>query len=77
MIVNKKKKTGWIVDVTVPAVYKVKQKESEKKDKYQDLAKKWKVTVIPIVIGALGIVTKEMIMGLENLEIKGRVEEFK
>ena len=38
----------------------VKLKESEKKDKYQDLARElkklWdmKMTIIPIVIGALG-----------------------
>ena len=33
-----------------------------------------KVTVIPIVIGALGIVTKELLQGLEDLEIRDRVE---
>ena len=33
-----------------------------------------KVTVIPIVIGALGSVTKGLIKGLEDLEIRGRVE---
>ena len=33
-----------------------------------------KVTVIPIVIGALGRVTKGLIMGLEELEIRDRVE---
>ena len=44
--------------------HRVKLKESRKKSKYLDLAKElkklWnmKVTVIPIVIGALGIVTK-------------------
>ena len=30
--------------------------------------------VIPIVIGALGTVTKGLIQGLEDLEIRGRVE---
>ena len=29
--------------------------------------------VIPIVIGAFGTVTKELIQGLEDLEIRGRV----
>ena len=39
-------------------------KESEKKDKYLDLARgfkklwKMKVTIVPIVIGALGKITK-------------------
>ena len=54
--------------------------KSEKKDKYLDLArhlkKLWNVEVtnIPIVIGALGTVTKRLIKGLEDLEIIGRVE---
>ena len=33
-----------------------------------------KVTVIPIVIGALGTFTKGLVKGLEDLEIKGRAE---
>ena len=35
---------------------------------------KVKVTVIPIVIGALGTVTLGLAQGLEDLEIRGRVE---
>ena len=33
-----------------------------------------KVTIVPIVIGALGTVTKGLLKGLENLEVGGRVE---
>ena len=33
-----------------------------------------KVTVIPIIIDALGTVNKGLIKGLEDLEITGRVE---
>ena len=33
-----------------------------------------KVTIIPIVIGALGTVTKALIQGLKDLEIIGRTE---
>ena len=33
-----------------------------------------KDTVIPIVIGALGTVTQGLVLGLEDLEIRGRVE---
>ena len=49
-----------------------KPKESEKKDKYLDLAREWKtlwnmkVTIMPIVIGAFGIDTKGLIKGLED-----------
>ena len=33
-----------------------------------------KVTIIPIVIGAFGTVTKGLLKGLEVLEVGGRVE---
>ena len=33
-----------------------------------------KVTVIPIVVGALGTVTKGLVKGLEDLEIRVRME---
>ena len=68
------------MDFSVPADHSVKLKESEKKDKYLDLDRKlkklWnmKVTVISIVIVAFGTVTKGIIKGLEDLEIRGRVE---
>ena len=67
------------MDFAVPANQRVKIKETEKRDKYLDLArelKKWniKVTVILIVTGALRTITKGLIKGLENLEIRGHVE---
>ena len=36
-----------------------------------------KVTVIPIVVGALGTIPKRLVKGLEDLEIRGRVKPFK
>ena len=39
---KKKKRTRRIVNFAVPADHKVKLKESEKKDKYQDLARELK-----------------------------------
>ena len=33
-----------------------------------------KVTIIPIVIGAFGTVTKGLLKGLEDLEVEGRME---
>ena len=33
-----------------------------------------KVKIVPIVIGALGTVTKGLLKGLEDLEFSGRVE---
>ena len=69
-----------IVHFAVPADHRINLKESEKKDKYLDLArglkKLWnmKVTIVPIVIDALGTITKGLLKGLEDLEIGGRVE---
>ena len=54
--------------------------ESEKKDKFIDLAseleKLWnmKMTIIPIVIGDFGTVINGLLKGLEDLEIRERVE---
>ena len=71
-----------IVDFAAPADYRIKLKEIEKRDKYLDLARELKklwnmmVTIIPIVIGAFGTVTKGLLKGLENLEVGGRVESI-
>ena len=71
---QQKKKICKIVDFAVPADHRTNLKESEKKDKYLDLARElkklWnmKVTIVPIVI------TKGLLQGLEDLEIGGRVE---
>ncbi len=64
IIINKKKRICKIVDFAVPADHRINLKESEKKDKYLDLPRELKklwnmqVTIIPIVIGAFGTVTK-------------------
>ena len=65
------------MDFAVPATHRVKLKENEKKDKYLDLARElekktrnMKLMVIPIVIGALGTVTKGLVQGVEDLEIR-------
>ena len=52
--------------------HRIKLKESEKKDKYLDLAREvkklWnmKVIIIPIVIGAFDTVIKGLLKGLED-----------
>ena len=45
IIINKKKENLQIVDFAVPADYRINQKESEKKDKYLDLAREFKKAV--------------------------------
>ena len=81
IIINKKKKENLQnCRLYCPGGPQINMKESEKKDKYLDLARKlkklWnmKVTIVPIVIGAFGTITKGLLKGLEDLEIGGRVE---
>ena len=68
------------MDFAGPADDKVKLKERENKDKYLDLARELKtlwnmrITVITIVVSALGTVTKGLILGLKDLEIRGQIE---
>ena len=60
--------------------HRVKIKENEKRDKYLDLARELKkledtkVTVIPIIMGALGRVSKGLVRGLEELKIRRRAK---
>ena len=78
--INIKKRTCRTVKFAVPADHIIKLKACEKKDKYQDLARElkklWnmKATIIPIVIGAFGTVTKRLLKGMEDLEVGGRVD---
>ena len=81
IIINKRKRICKIVEFAVPVDHRVNLKESEKKDKYLNLARElkkklWnmKVTIVPVVIGALGTVTKGLLTGLEDLEVGGREE---
>ena len=51
--------------------------EIEKMDKYLNLAsvlKKMRVTVIAVVTGALGTIPNGLRKGMEELEIRGRME---
>ena len=64
----------------LPRMTTIKSKESEKKDKYLDVARElkklWnmKEMVISIVIGAFGTVTKGILKRQGNLEFEGRVK---
>ena len=74
-IVIQKKKTmeTIIVDIAVPG-----EEETEKYEKYQDLAREikriWKsrTKVVPVVVGTLGSVSKKLAGHLEQLGIKDR-----
>ena len=77
---KKEKKEGNLRNSGLCANHRVKQKENEKRYKYQELARElkklgnMKVTEILIVIGALGTVTKGLVQGLEDSEMRRRVE---
>ena len=66
MVVNKRGNQYFIIDIAVPNDSGIFEKEKEKIEKYQDLrrelAKLWsiKTSVVPIVVGALGTVTKNL-----------------
>ena len=64
VFIHKKEREVFIIDVAIPGDDRLKDKELEKFDKYQQLkdeiAKVWrmrKVIVVPVVIGALGAVS--------------------
>ena len=76
VVVNKKLKEAWLVDVAVPGDARVADKEIEKQVKYRDLAievqRLWelkKVKVIPIVIGALGAVPTALQKHLKEMKV--------
>ena len=71
IIKSKKEKTCTLIDVAIPADRNVVQKEAEIKLKYKSLGieveRMWnlKCTIIPVIIGATGIVTRSL---KENLQ---------
>jgi hypothetical protein len=73
IIKNKKVKTCLLIDVAIPSDKNVIQKEAEKKLKYKDLSidiqRMWnmKCFVIPVIIGATGIVSKSLQKYLETI----------
>ena len=75
VIQKKRAKEMIIVDIAVPRHSNILQKETEKYEKYQDLAREikrmWKsrTKVVPVVAGALGSV-KKLAVHLEQLGIK-------
>ena len=69
---KRKKRTCRIRDFVIPADHRTKINESKKRDKYIDLARElkkvWnmKVTVIEIVVGESGTISRVLVKGLEH-----------
>jgi len=66
IIKNKKEKTCTLIDVAILADRNVVQKEAEKKVEYKSsctsIQRMWnlKCTIVPVIIGATGIVTRSL-----------------
>jgi hypothetical protein len=82
IIKNKKEKPCKLIDMAIPADRNVVQKEAEKKLKYKSLyiemQRMWnlKCTIISIVIGATGIVTRSLKKNLEAVPGKYSIDSI-
>jgi len=77
ILVDKKGKSCVIVDIAVPGDCRVREKELEKIEKYQnlkiELKRLWslkKVEIVPVVVGALGCISKGFSRWMDILGIK-------
>jgi len=82
IIKNKKEKTCTLTDVAIPADRNVVQKEEEKKLKYKilciEIQRMWnlKCTIVPVIIGATGIVTRKLKKNLETIPRKHSIDSL-
>ena len=82
IIKNKKEKTCTLIDVAIPADRNVVQKAAEKTLKYKSLCieiqRMWnlKCTIIPVIIGATGIVTRSRRKNLEAVPGKHSLDSL-
>ena len=82
MVIDREAKRWYMVDFSVPWDPNVAKKEKEKVDKYKDLATEVgrmnavKVEVVPLVVGALGVVSKDLVRWLKRLGIGDIVGEL-
>ena len=83
MVLDKIERTCLIIDVACPFHMQVKDKEKEKIENYQGLRQElkriWKlcrVTMVPIIIGALGTVTKDLKKWLAEIGVTCRLESL-
>ena len=76
VVVEKENNKAIIVDIASPWDHRVYEKEGEKIEKYQDLKREigrlWGIRhleVVPVVVGALGVVSKRLDAWLEKLGV--------
>ena len=82
IIVEKKSNKCQIIDFAVPYDTRVDEKEKEKIQKYQDLARELKklwnknVKVIPVIVGALGTTPSRLSKRLKEIGINTKIVEL-
>jgi len=82
IIKNKKEKICKLIDVAIPADRNVVQKEAEKKLKYKrlciEIQRMWslKCTIISLITGATGIVTRSLTKNLETVPGKHSIDSL-
>jgi len=82
IIKNKKGKTRTLIDVAIPADRNIVQKEAEKKLKYKSLCIEiqrvlnLKCTIVPVITGATGIVTRSFRKNLETVPGKHSIDSL-
>ena len=81
VILDKEENCCFIVDISVPRDARIAEKEKEKiEKKYQDLRREitrlWntKAYVVPVVVGSLGMIPKNLKQHLETIGVTIKVE---
>ena len=75
VLIDKREKYSQIIHVAIPEDSEVKETENEKVEKYQNLARElrrmWEVktTVVPIAVGALGILPLRLKGNLKGIGV--------
>ena len=83
LVIHKNEKECLIIDKAVPGDSRVKANEQEKVEKYQDfkteianMGNMKRVTIIPVVVGSLGVVSTDLEKWIEKIRIKERIEHL-
>ena len=75
VVVDRPGRKALVIDIAIPGDFRVEEKEVEKREKYvflaQELQRIWNisVTVVPIVVGSLGVIPRDLEKWLKSLEI--------
>ena len=77
VLIDKKAKSLVITDIAIPGDCRIREKEIEKVQKYQNLKRELKklqslrkVELVPVVVGALGFISKGFSGWMDTLGIK-------